>query len=248
MSAPLAATTASAGQVWDTLMVAAPTVTIVDDEPGVRATLERFVLGHGLTCATHESAEAFLNAPVGSGGCVVADINLPDMNGISLVRTMEMRGLLHPVIVMTGRADIDIAVQAMKEGAVDFLAKPFDRATFLEKVTAGLVLHRARVALSARRCDAARRLASLTGRESQVLDLVIEGKQNKAIAWELGISIKTVEVHRAHIMEKTGAASAIALARLWEAAQRDEESGSRFAAALPRVVAPREAARDWGRP
>lgn len=233
---------------WDEAMLSAFTVTIIDDEAEIRSTLSHMVRAEGLPCVTFGSAEAFLMAAGQGAGCVVADLHLPDMDGLTLVRTMEARRLHQPVLVMTGRADIEVAVQAMKEGAVDFLAKPFDRATFIEKIRASLIVHRARLAQHARRTEAERRLASLSGREAQVLGLVIEGLQNKAIAWQLGISIKTVEVHRARIMEKMAAPSVIALVRLWEAAHRDAgvhpASGAIFASAMTA----REAVPNWGRP
>lgn len=143
------------------------------------------------------------------------------MDGIHLVETLQEQGSDLPILVITGFADIDMAVRPMKAGASDFLAKPFGNAAFLEKIENCLTIGRARARVHTRRRNAAERLSALSSREAQVLRLVIGGKQNKCIAWELGISIKTVEVHRAHIMEKTGASSLIELARMWEIAGLD---------------------------
>ncbi len=208
------------------------TVYIVDDEPEVRAALERMLLADGLACRTYGSAEELLAVANEIDGCVVADVHLPDMDGITLVGALEARHPDCPVLVITGQADIDTAVQAMKTGAVDFLAKPFGRTAFLDKIRACLVARRARKTRRQRSRHAEHLLTSLSDRERQVLRLVIEGKQNKAIAWELDISIKTVEVHRARIMEKTGSGSVIDLGRLWEAADR-EPGADPSAAASP---------------
>nr|WP_281418457.1 response regulator [Azospirillum soli] len=221
----------------------APTIHIVDDEPEVRAAMERMLLADGLAYRTYGSAEELLAVVDEIDGCVVADVHLPDMDGIALVGTLEARRTDCPVLVITGRADVDTAVQAMKTGAVDFLAKPFGRATFLDKIHACLMVQRARTARRQRARHAEHVLASLSDRERQVLRLVIEGKQNKVIAWELDISIKTVEAHRAHIMEKTGAGSVIDLGRLWEAAGCENDAEPNAAASPAMTGSARVAAR-----
>lgn len=194
---------------------------IIDDDPGVRRALAGALSAQRIRSHEYGTATEFLASYAGMGGCIVTDVRLPDMDGIRLVETLQEQNSDIPILVITGFADIDLAVRSMKAGATDFLAKPFSNATFLEKIENCLAVGRARTRLHTRRRDAASRLSALSGRESQVLRLVIGGKQNKCIAWELGISIKTVEVHRAHIMEKTGASSLIELARMWEIADMD---------------------------
>lgn len=191
----------------------------------MRVALQRMLGVMGVDCRTYSTAEEFLSAADDANGCVVADIHLPDMDGITLVETMESRRIDCPVLVMTGHADIDLAVRAMKAGAVDFLAKPFASDVFAEKVRACLAVEQLRARRRERRRNAGLRLSSLSHREAQVLRLVIDGKQNKSIAWDLNISIKTVEVHRARVMEKTGASSIVELVRLWEIADRETGCG-----------------------
>lgn len=191
---------------------------IIDDDPGIRRALAGALSVMKIKTRHYGTAAEFLGSYAGAGGCIVTDVRLPDMDGIRLVETLQEQNSDLPILVITGFADIDLAVRAMKAGATDFLAKPFSNAAFLEKIDNCLTVGRARARLHTRRRNAADRLSALSGRESQVLRLVIGGKQNKCIAWELGISIKTVEVHRAHIMEKTGASSLIELARMWEIA------------------------------
>lgn len=155
---------------------------------------------------------------------MVADVHLPDMNGITLLNDMEERGQTAPVLVITGHATVDLAVQAMKAGAIDFLAKPFTNADLLDKVGACLAIGRVRTIARDRRRAAVEKLSILSQREMEVLGKVIEGRTNKAIADVLNISIKTVEAHRSRIMEKTGALSLVDLTRLWDAAEHTAPS------------------------
>ncbi len=194
---------------------------IIDDDPGIRRALANGLTGAGIKSHEYGTAAEFLASYSGSGGCIVTDVRLPDMDGIRLVEILQNQYSDLPILVITGFADVDLAVRAMKAGATDFLAKPFSNTAFLEKIQNCQVIGRARARLHTRRRNATERLSTLSSRESQVLHLVIGGRQNKCIAWELGISIKTVEVHRAHIMEKTGASSLIELARMWEIAGMD---------------------------
>lgn len=194
------------------------TVHIIDDDPGICRALVDGLARVKIKSLGYGTAAEFLTSYAGSGGCIVTDVRLPDMDGIRLVEILQEQNSDLPILVITGFADIDLAVRAMKAGASDFLAKPFGNAAFLEKIQNCQAIGRARARLHTRRRNAAERLSTLSSRESQVLHLVIGGRQNKCIAWELGISIKTVEVHRAHIMEKTGASSLIELARMWEIA------------------------------
>ena len=155
---------------------------------------------------------------MGLRDCVVVDVHLPDMNGIDLLNALRARGHVVPVLVITGFASIELAVQAMKTGALDFLAKPFNSTDLIEKVASCLAVGRLRVAERERHCSAVTKLSALTERELEILGKVIGGRTNKAIADILRISVKTVEAHRARIMEKTGALSLVDLTRLWDAA------------------------------
>lgn len=150
--------------------------------------------------------------------CIITDINLNDITGIDLIRRMRDRGQHNPVLVITGCASIEVAVEAMKAGASDFLTKPFDLEDLLGKVRAGIAIARFRGAETVRRRIAAQKLDTLSEREIEVLGQVITGRTNRAISDVLGISVKTVEVHRSRIMEKTGALSLVELTRMWDAA------------------------------
>ncbi|WP_286192078.1 response regulator transcription factor [Roseomonas genomospecies 6] len=216
-------------------MNASEDVHIIDDDSSIRRVLANTLSSVKIKSHAYGTAAEFLESGPHIGGCVIMDVRLPDMDGICLVETLRKQNFDLPILVVTGYADIDLAVRAMKAGAVDFLAKPFSNDTFLEKVGNCLAIERARARIHTRRRNAAERLSSLSGRESQVLRLVIGGKQNKCIAWDLGISIKTVEVHRAHIMEKTGAATIVDLARMWEIAgmgAADEDAAMPLSLAL----------------
>ncbi|WP_207462761.1 response regulator [Azospirillum sp. SYSU D00513] len=206
-------------------------VHIVDDEPAIRNALQRLLSAAGYPCRAYASGEEFLKGSVGARDCVVADVHLPDMNGLDLLAAMNARGQSVPMLIITGFATVELAVQAMKAGAVDFLTKPFESASLTEKIETCLAVGRLRQATLERRRNASMRLSSLSEREVEVLGQVIDGKTNRAIGDILNISVKTVEAHRARIMEKTGALSLVDLTRLWDAtrtsmAQADE---SRFA-------------------
>ncbi|MFC7335439.1 response regulator transcription factor [Rhodocista pekingensis] len=193
-------------------------VHIVDDEPTVLKALRTLLEADGFTCRTYEDGRPFLEAGVGERDCVIADVQLHDMTGIEMLQTLRARGQRTPVLVITGYASIEVAVEAMKAGATDFLTKPFEKAELVGKVRACLAIARLRASETARRRAAADKLAALSEREVEVLGQVIEGRTNRAIGDVLGISIKTVEAHRARIMEKTGALSLVDLTRLWDTA------------------------------
>jgi len=181
-------------------------VHIIDDDEAIRDSLSFLLESAGLIPLAYESAVAFLEQVDQLAlGCIVTDVRMPEMSGLDLVRRLTELGVAFPVVVMTGHADVPLAVEAMKAGAVEFLEKPFEEETLLRAI---------RVALSDRpptrrdREEQQRLVAifeALSPRERDVLEGVIAGKMNKVIAFELDISIRTVEVYRANMMKKTGA-------------------------------------------
>jgi two-component system, LuxR family, response regulator FixJ len=190
------------------------TVFIVDDDPGIRDSLSLLLTASGYVTKAYDSASSFLasDAP-NATGCLIVDVQMPEMDGIALQQELVSRRSPLQVIVMTGHGAIAIAVGAMKAGAVDFLEKPFEEAVLLDAVRraherAGTARDHAK---EAREISA--KLALLTERERQVLDLIVAGKANKVIAHELSISPRTVEIHRARVMEKMGASNLADLVR-----------------------------------
>ena len=195
-------------------MAATPLIHVVDDDEAVRDSLTVLLEATGFAVRTYGSATRLLGASLGTIGCVLTDVRMPEMDGLELQRRLRDAGAQLPVIVMTGHGDIPIAVEAMKAGAADFLEKPFDD----EQLLASL---RRAIAASERVRDEAEaaagivtRLASLTPKEREVLDKLVEGLPNKTIAYDLGSSPRTVEVHRARVMEKMGARSLPELVRM----------------------------------
>ena len=187
-------------------------VYIVDDDEAVRSSLAFMLSTSGHDVRTYAAAEDFLAiADTLEAGCVVTDIRMPGLSGMDLLRRLKSMGLdALRVIVMTGHADVPLAVEAMKAGAVDFLEKPFDEQRLLGALEAC-----ARMSVAgADRADALHRLAALSGREREVLDGLVAGRANKVIAHDLGISPRTVEVYRANVMTKMRAGSLSELVRL----------------------------------
>jgi len=194
-----------------------PVIHVVDDEAPFRRSLLFLLESVGWQAVGHESAEAFLEAapafPPG-GGCLVLDVRMPRLSGLELQRRLKAADSPYPVIFMTGHGDVELAVQAMKDGAVDFLQKPFKDQLFLDTVERAVQLSLERHAASRRHQEAQDCLAKLSAREQEVARLLALGQANKEVARELGISEHTVHVHRQHVMEKTGTGSAAELARL----------------------------------
>jgi len=189
-----------------------PTVYVVDDDASIRELVAWLMRRDGIAVATYASAREFLAAcPPGAPGCLVLDLYLPGMSGLDLQRDLAGRGIAMPVIFLSGRADVPKAVQAVKHGAIDFIEKPFDYKRMVALVREGLARDTEARARRGRAAAAAARLASLTQREHEVLDRVVDGKPNRVIAEELAISIKTVEAHRARLMEKLEVDSVAAL-------------------------------------
>ncbi len=193
-------------------------VFVVDDEPAVRKSLWRLLRSAGFEVEAFASPEEFLRAlPPDSPGCAILDVSMPGLDGLALQRELESRGSALPIVFLTGRADIPQSVQAMKSGAVDFLTKPVEGELLLSAVRQALEKDRAGRAVAEELADIRRRLATLTAREREVLGGVVSGRLNKQIGGDLGISEKTVKVHRGRVMEKMGAAS---LAELVHVAER----------------------------
>jgi len=182
---------------------AEPTVFVVDDDASIRELLTWLMQRNGLAVRAFSDAREFLAAYVpDQPGCLVLDLHLPGMNGLELQQYLKAQGVLIPVIFLSGGADVPRAVRAVREGAVDFLEKPFDYKRVVELVGECLERDRVERAGRARRRAVSDRLGQLTQREREVLDLVVAGKLNREIAETLDISVKTVEAHRARLMEK----------------------------------------------
>jgi len=185
-----------------------PRVHIVDDDDAMRDSLKWLLESRGLAVELYPSAEVFLGAfNRDFCGCLVLDVRMPGMNGLELYEQLQARASTLPVIFITGHGDVPMAVSALKKGAVDFIEKPFNDQDMLRLIESCLTQDRAAAAKRAENASVAQRLDSLTQREREVLALIVAGKLNKQIADELDISIKTVEVHRSRVMEKTGANS-----------------------------------------
>ncbi|MFD2239118.1 response regulator FixJ [Aureimonas populi] len=196
-------------------MSAEPKVHIIDDDAAVRDSLAFLLDTAGLDVATYPSAPAFLAALAAPArGCVVTDVRMPDMTGIDLLKRLRAQRLGLPVIVMTGHGDVPLAVEAMREGAADFIEKPFDDELLLAAVQAALEQEEGTFRCQEEQAEIDARIASLTARESQVLAGLVEGKANKQIAFELDISARTVEIYRANVMTKMKVRSLPELVRL----------------------------------
>ncbi len=199
-------------------------VFVVDDDASVRKGLARLLKSAGLPVEAFDSAEAYLaRLPHDGAGCLVLDLAMPSLTGLDLQEALMERGSDLPVIFLTGHGDIPTSVQAMKQGATDFLTKPVDEVVLVDVVGRALAQHRARLEERAA-ADAIRsRLASVSPREREVMRLVIAGLLNKQIADRLGIGEKTVKVHRARVMEKMAVRSVADLVRACAAAGVEPE-------------------------
>jgi two-component system, LuxR family, response regulator FixJ len=193
----------------------APTVFVVDDDEGVRNSLRFLLKSVGLQTQTLGSAIEFLDSYKPSQpGCLVLDVRMPGMSGLELQQQLNLRGAVIPVIFITGHGDIPMAVEAMQQGAFDFLQKPFRDQDLIDRIQRALERDaKSRAALD-QHAKIRERLDSLTPREREVLALMTRGKPNKIMAAELGVSQRTVEIHRARVMEKSGAASLAQLVRM----------------------------------
>lgn len=199
-----------------------PVVHVIDDDRAVRESLEFLLDCAGMRVKGYESADSFLAAlPKLEPGCIVTDVRMPGMSGIELVERLKALGSMNPVIVITGHADVPMAIHAMKQGVADFIEKPFGDEAILESIRSALDRQDRLSGQQAERERVRGRLAALSPRESDVLDGLVEGRPNKVIAFDLGISARTVEVYRANLMTKMQAGSLSELVRMAMLAKQD---------------------------
>lgn len=190
-------------------------VHIIDDEEAVRNSLAFLLTSSGFAVRTHESASAFLAlAPAIKNGCLITDLRMPYIDGVELLRRLRLAGAMLPAIVITGHGDVQMAVEAMKNGALDFIEKPFSDDVLIDSIGRAVSQAAAHVGDLARLEATRERLGTLSDREAQVLKGVVAGQPNKTIAFELGISPRTVEVYRAGLMGKMQAKSLPELVRM----------------------------------
>jgi two-component system, LuxR family, response regulator FixJ len=195
--------------------VQASTVYIVDDDDGMRRALSLLLNTVGHKTAAFAGPREFLEKfKADTAGCLLLDIRMPGMSGLELQQHLNRMGSMLPVIFITGHGDVPMAVQAMKEGAFEFVEKPFRDQDLLDRINHALELDKENRSTLALRADVLQRFESLTPREKQVMERVVDGAANKVIAIDLGLSERTVEIHRAKVMEKMGARSVAHLVKL----------------------------------
>ncbi|NIV17911.1 MAG: response regulator [Woeseiaceae bacterium] len=192
-----------------------PTVFIVDDDPAIRFAMQALMDSVNVAHEIYSSGDEFLEKVGGSRpGCLVLDIRMPGLGGLELQEELLKRGSTIPIIFITGHGDVPMAVDAMQKGAVDFIQKPFRDQDLLDRIREALKTDEERRHEREVHAEVAERLARLTNREREVFDLVVTGKPNKVIAYELGVSQRTVEIHRARVMEKMQARSLADLVKM----------------------------------
>ncbi len=192
-----------------------PVIHVVDDDAAIRDSLAFLLDTANLASRTYDSAAALLaHAAHLEPGCIVTDVRMPDMSGLEMVRRLAEMGVRHPVIVMTGHADVPLAIEAVRAGVKDFIEKPFDDEALLASIRLAIAEQTQAAEPSGQRAEVLSRLASLSARERQVLEGLVAGHANKVIAYDLEISPRTVEVYRANVMTKTGAHGLSELVRI----------------------------------
>ena len=190
-------------------------VYVVDDDPAIRYAMQALMESVNLRHEIFSSADEFLkNESKHRAGCLVLDIRMPGLGGLELQEELIERGSTLPIIFITGHGDVPMAVEAMQKGAVDFIQKPFRDQELLDRVRDALMTDQERRAELEQHAQVEQRLEKLTKREREVFDLVVTGKPNKVIAYELGVSQRTVEIHRARVMDKMQARSLADLVRM----------------------------------
>jgi two-component system response regulator FixJ len=193
----------------------APTIYIVDDDDSMRQAIALLLRTVGYNPVAFARASDFLaKYDPNQHACLVLDIRMPEMSGLEVQQQLNRSGAMLPVIFITGHGDIPMAVQAMKDGALDFVTKPFRDQDLLDRINNALKQDAENRATIEKHADLKRRAESLTAREREVLELVVDGKANKVIAIDLGLSERTVEIHRANVMEKMGARSVAHLVKM----------------------------------
>lgn len=193
-------------------------VAVVDDDDAARVSLVRLLEVSGFEAQAFDSGSAFLEAPdVSRVACVVTDLQMPGLTGLELQKALAVRGIAVPMVFVTGFGTVATGVQAMREGAVDFLEKPADPAALLDAVERAVARGQEQAARAEQATVLRQRLETLTGREKQVFEGVVQGLANKQIAAQLGIALKTVKVHRGRVMQKMAAQSVAELVRFAEA-------------------------------
>lgn len=198
-----------------------PTVYIVDDDEGMRQSLRWLAESVGLPVRAFATAEEFLSACGPHWrGCALVDLRMPGMSGVELQRVMQERGIGLPVVFVTAHGEVPVAVEAIKRGALDFIEKPFSGQRVLDSIRLALQLDRRRRRGRARRAVISRRMATLTPREREVLALVVAGRTSRWIAEHLGLTEKTVELHRSHVNRKMKVRNAVQLVRILEETSR----------------------------
>jgi two-component system response regulator FixJ len=201
-------------------------ILIVDDDADVRDSLRALLESAGFDVRDFDSAKTVLaDDSIAQGACLIADVRMPDMDGLALQEEIVSRKIGLPVIIVTGHGDVPLAVRAMRAGAVDFIEKPFDDELMLESIKQAILLRKESRGQASLAHMAAARIGLLTERERQVLECLVAGKANKVIAYELDISPRTVEIHRAHVMEKMQAKSLSDVVRLALAAGLNPSKG-----------------------
>lgn len=194
-------------------MTAGQEIFIVDDDAGVRRSLRALLESAHFVARDYPSAKAFLADNIKAGGCLIVDIRMPEMNGLELQEEVIKRAIALPVIIITGHGDVQLAVRAMRAGAIDFIEKPFDDEALFVSIRRALETGRLERNRTAEAQAALELISLLTPRERQVLEQLIAGRSNKLAAYELAISPRTIEIHRAHIMDKLNARSLSDLVR-----------------------------------
>lgn len=204
-----------------------PTVFVVDDDPALRDSLAFLIGSVGLPVECHASAEAFLSTfEARRPGCIVLDVRMPGLSGLELMELLQRDPFAPPVVIITGHGDIPMAVRALKTGAFDFIEKPFSDQILLERIQQALQHDETSRATAFNYAEIRARHERLTPREGQVFEQVVAGKANKVIAAELGLSQKTIEVHRAHVMEKMHARTFAHLVKIAVALEAAESTAA----------------------
>ncbi|WP_072396687.1 response regulator [Hyphomicrobium sp. CS1GBMeth3] len=189
------------------------TVSIIDDEASVRDAVAMLLETHGLAVSCYESAKTFLDAPF-AAGCIVSDVRMPEISGLDLLRTLRSSGDPRPLLLMTGHGDVELAVQAIKLGAFDFVEKPFSNERLIASVEDALVASESSLKERLELDDLKARFAALSERQRDTMQLLVRGLSNKEIGQQLGISPRTVEIHRTWVMTKMSARSIADLVRM----------------------------------